>query len=217
MLFQVKVSKCHGISCMHINEEVSLLTWSRGNKQAIGYFSTYTHVRRLVFKSYFEISKSSRLHQQSCCISTRSQFNLRCRQLGCDGWQRSHPSRGCGLGRGEALCTCQRRVKRSWNQSSPHCRGVLFNSHTITVLIMLTWLRCWIMFSLNPGVQSSSFPTLLSPSLRQRTAQLSLSLSVSPSAVTSGIKCQCFDTKAQTQKWFLKGDRAISLQLDVWG
>lgn len=36
-------------------------------------------------------------------------------------------------------------------------------------------------------------------------------------AITLGIKCHCFDTIAQTQKWLLKGDRAISLLLNLWG
>ncbi len=47
-------------------------------------------------------------------------------------------------------CVPVRDVSRSAETgASPHRWGVLFNSHTITVLIMLTWLRWWIMFILN--------------------------------------------------------------------
>lgn len=48
-------------------------------------------------------------------------------------------------------------------------------------------------------------------------SSLSVTLSLRLFAIILGIKCHCFDTIAQTQKWFLKGDRAISLLLDLWG
>lgn len=44
---------------------------------------------------------------------------------------------------------------------------------------------------------------------------ISLSPSLALFAIILGIKCHCFDTIAQTQKCFLKGDRAISLPLDI--
>lgn len=151
-----------------------------------------------------------------------SHFDQLCLRLWCDGWQRSHPSCGCRLGRRKALCTCQRCVEKHWNWSSPHCGGVLFNSHTITVLIMLTWLRWWIMFSLNT-YSLIEFIFHHITLLLQRTqgmgtfhlSHLFVTLSLALFAIILGIKCHCFDTIAQTQKWFLKGDRAISLLLDL--
>ncbi len=130
-------------------------------------------------------------------------------------------------------CVPVRDVSRSAETgASPHCWGVLFNSHTITVLIMLTWLRWWIMFILNTyRLIEVIFHhiTLSIFTAKNRTygdiSSLSFSLSLSLChplplslfAIILGIKCHCFDTIAQTQKWFLKGDRAISRLLDLRG
>lgn len=47
---------------------------------------------------------------------------------------------------------------------------------------------------------------------------ISICVSVSRTlSVMLEIECHCFDTIAQTEKWFLKGDRAISLLLELWG
>lgn len=123
-------------------------------------------------------------------------------------------------------CVPVRVMSRSTETgASPQRGAVLFNSHTITVLIMVTRLRRWIMFSLK---YMQAYRVHLSPyfpvyvyckeqNVWGHFISLSVTLSLPLFAIILGIKCHCFDTIAQTQKWFLKGDRAISLLLDLWG
>lgn len=110
--------------------------------------------------------------------------------------------------------TCREELK-------PELFSLLFSSHTIILLIMLTWLGRGIIFPVILYTIMELFYNKTRANLSGSQQKVWVSFSVScllPStALILGIKCHCFDTKAQAKKWFLKGERAIRLSLDLLG
>lgn len=152
-----------------------------------------------------------------------SRFDWLCRRLRRDGRQRLHPFCGCRSTWGivylsetsrEALKPELSSLWRCVVKQPNHYGAHYVNMIEVGNYVQLKYIQA---YRVHLSPYYSVYLYCREQNIWGHFISPSVTLSLAPLAIILGIKCHCFDTIAQTQKWFLKGDRAISLLLDLWG